>query len=154
VPLYEYRCVSCRREFEDLSTVEAMDSQRSCPSCGKTEIERKISTFGIQTTASQGSTLHSPKEIDKAIGAATEKSWEGWNKYYDDKRKKRREGKDVKELVINKGADGKVTPFEHLGTPKEQAFRKNYAQEYKAQIADKGKDGSVTPVVMKTPDLS
>lgn len=150
MPLYEFRCTLCRREFEDLSSAEDKDKPRSCPSCGKTEgIERKISSFGINTTSAPGDTLVSSKEIDKAVGAASDKGWEGWNKYYENRRAKRREGKDLKEVVVGKEAGGNVKPFEHLGDPKEQAFRKNYSKEYKKQITEAGKDGDKTPVVMK-----
>jgi putative FmdB family regulatory protein len=151
MPLYEYKCVSCKREFEDLSVAEEKDNPRPCPSCGKQEIVRKISTFGINTTITAGSTVYSPKEIDKVVGAASAKSWEGWENYYAERRKKRREGKDLKEVVVGKDSEGTVKPFEHLGTPKEQEFRKEYSKEYKTQISDKGKDGdfNAPPVIMK-----
>jgi len=154
MPLYEYKCLECGREFEDLSSFEAKDNERPCPSCSETKIVRKISTFGISTTIdTRSTTVYSPKEIDKVVGAAAEKSWdgyhEGWKDYYSGVQKQRRAGKEVKEVVVNKGADGKVHPFEHLGTPKEQEFRKSYTKEYKKQITDTGKDGDKTPVVMK-----
>lgn len=153
MPLYEYRCADCRREFEDISSYEDRDNKRACPSCSGNNIERKISSFGINTTIdSRTDTAYSPKEVDKVIGAESEKRWEtyhkGWKDHYAERRKKRLEGKEVKEVVINKGSDGKVHPFEHLGTPKEQDFRKRYTQEYKKQITDTGKDGDKTPVVM------
>ena len=145
MPLYEFKCLSCKREFEDLSTADDKDNPRPCPSCGKQEIVRKVSSFSTSSTIIPGrDTVYSTKEIDKVVGAASAKNWEGWNKYYENKKKKRREGKDIKEVVVDKGA-----PFEHLGSPKEQEFRKNYTKEYKTQITDKGKDGDKTPVVMK-----
>jgi putative FmdB family regulatory protein len=154
MPLYEYKCVSCKREFEDLSKAEEKDNPRPCPSCGKQEIVRKISSFGISTTVTPGrDTVYSPKEIDKVVGAASES---GWDKYYTAKRNKRRQGKDLKEVVVGKDAQGTVKPFEHLGTSKEQEFRKNYSKEYKTQISDKGKDGdfNAPPVVMKVDKLA
>jgi putative FmdB family regulatory protein len=155
MPLYEYRCVDCGREFEELSSFEDKDNKRVCPSCSKDTIERKVSSFGISTTINpRVDTVYSPKEIDKAVGAAAEKRWESydekWKKHYDERRKQRQEGKELKEVLIdNKGPDGKVHPFEHLGTKKEQSFRKKYTQEYKKQITDTGKDGNKTPVVME-----
>jgi putative FmdB family regulatory protein len=151
MPLYEYRCTLCKREFEDLSPSDKKDDPRPCPSCGKIDgIQRKISNFGVNTTITPGKdTIYSPKEIDKAVGDVSAKRWEAWDKYYEDRRKKRREGKDLKEIIVDKGKDGKVAPFEHLGSPKEQEFRRNYSKEYKEQIIDKGKDGDETPVIMK-----
>lgn len=155
MPLYEYRCSGCRREFEELSSFEDKDNKRICPSCSGDKIERKISSFGINTTITPGvDTVYSPKEIDKVVGAASEKRWQGydekWKKHYDERKKQRQEGKELREVIIdNKGPDGKVHPFEHLGTKKEQDFRKKYTQEYKKQITDTGKDGDQTPVVMQ-----
>lgn len=154
MPLYEYRCLDCGREFEDISSYDNRDAKRPCPSCSKEQIERKISSFGIHSAIdSRTETVYSPKEIDKVVGAAADKRWEGyhegWKDHYSDKRKKRHEGKDIKEVVIAKGSDGKVHPFEHLGDKKEQTFRKEYVQEYKKQITDSGKDGNKTPVLMK-----
>lgn len=154
MPLYEYRCSDCRREFEDISSFEDRDNKRSCPSCSKQNIERKISSFGIHSEMDpRTETVYSPKEIDKVVGAASDKRWEtydsGWKETYENRRKQRLAGKEIKEVTIDKGPDGAVHLFEHLGDKKEQNFRKEYMQEYKKQIVDTGKDGDKTPVVMK-----
>lgn len=153
MPLYEYRCGDCGREFEDISSYDDRDKKRSCPSCTKENIQRKISSFGIHSAIDPKSTVYSPKEIDQVVGAAADKRWEtyhaGWKDTYENRRKKRLAGKEVSEITIGKGSDGVVHPFEHLGNKKEQAFRKDYSQEYKKQIVDTGKDGDKTPVVMQ-----
>lgn len=153
MPLYEYRCGDCGREFEDISSYEDRDNKRSCPSCTKENIQRKISSFGINSGIDSSSTVYSPKEIDHVVGAAADKRWEtyhaGWKNTYEARRRERLAGKEVSEVVIGKGSDGVVRPFEHLGDKKEQAFRKDYSREYKKQIVDTGKDGDKTPVVMQ-----
>ena len=44
MPVYEYRCRACKREFERLVPVSAADSQ-SCPECESTEVSRLLSRF-------------------------------------------------------------------------------------------------------------
>jgi len=41
MPLYEFRCLGCSREFETLIRAGA---EPSCPGCGGTSLERLIST--------------------------------------------------------------------------------------------------------------
>jgi putative FmdB family regulatory protein len=154
MPLFEYKCDSCGREFEDLGSAEKKDDKRPCPSCSSEKVIRKISTFGIQTSLTPGKdTIYSPKEIDKVVGSASDKGWEAYNdkatKNHKSRQDKRRAGKDIKEVVINKGADGTVRPFEHLGDSKERTFRKEYSKEYKKQIEDSGKNANKVPVKMK-----
>lgn len=153
MPLYEYKCADCGREFEDISSYDDRDNKRPCPSCTKDNNQRKISSFGVHLEADSRDTAYSPKEIDKVVGAAADKRWEtyhaGWKDTYENRRKNRLAGKEVKEVIIDKGPDGAVHPFEHLGDKKEQGFRKEYSQEYKKQIVDTGKNGDKTPVIMK-----
>jgi len=44
MPIYEYKCEECKRDFEILvygdKTVE-------CPQCGSTKIKKKFSVFGM-----------------------------------------------------------------------------------------------------------
>jgi putative FmdB family regulatory protein len=44
MPLYEYRCCSCKTEFERLAPASAADSQ-SCPECESLEVSRRLSLF-------------------------------------------------------------------------------------------------------------
>jgi len=45
MPVYEYRCTACGREFEKLvfSTARAV----ACPGCGGAEVVRRPSVFGM-----------------------------------------------------------------------------------------------------------
>ncbi len=40
MPIYEYACFDCGREFEELVRG---DERPSCPSCGKDRLERRMS---------------------------------------------------------------------------------------------------------------
>jgi putative FmdB family regulatory protein len=46
MPLFEYTCHDCDKEFEAL--VRASESPE-CPSCHGTDLERKLSTFAAHT---------------------------------------------------------------------------------------------------------
>jgi len=44
MPIYEYLCKTCARNFEKLQKTEATE-QVSCPACGSTEVEKQLSSF-------------------------------------------------------------------------------------------------------------
>jgi putative FmdB family regulatory protein len=46
MPLYEYACKACDREFEVLVRSHEMPG---CPSCGSTDLERLLSVFAAHT---------------------------------------------------------------------------------------------------------
>jgi len=51
MPIYEYLCQDCGTGFEKL--VRASDpSEPACPSCGKQEAERQLSTFAAHAGGS------------------------------------------------------------------------------------------------------
>lgn len=46
MPLYEYRCSTCRSRFESL--LERWDSPAPrCPQCGGDEVQRELSVFAV-----------------------------------------------------------------------------------------------------------
>jgi len=49
MPLFEYACRSCDREFETL--VRASETP-ACPACGGTDLERRLSVFAAHTNGS------------------------------------------------------------------------------------------------------
>jgi putative FmdB family regulatory protein len=53
MPLYEYACKGCEKEFELL--VLASETPE-CPSCHGTELERRLSVFAAHTNGSHGAT--------------------------------------------------------------------------------------------------
>jgi putative FmdB family regulatory protein len=51
MPLFEYACRSCDREFETL--VRASETPE-CPECGGTDLERRLSVFAAHTNSGGG----------------------------------------------------------------------------------------------------
>lgn len=45
MPLYEYRCDDCRKEFIALLPMTAPREGAECPECKGTKTRRKVSTF-------------------------------------------------------------------------------------------------------------
>jgi len=43
MPLYEYRCNNCAREFEKIVSFSEADLKQQCPSCGSSQTNKKIS---------------------------------------------------------------------------------------------------------------
>ncbi len=56
MPIYEYECEGCGRRFE--AFLRSLQSERpaSCPHCGKLEIRRIPSLFGMKLNAASPST--------------------------------------------------------------------------------------------------
>jgi putative FmdB family regulatory protein len=45
MPIYEFRCGACKREFEEL--VFRRDEKVSCPGCGSSRVKRLLSGFAV-----------------------------------------------------------------------------------------------------------
>lgn len=52
MPLYEYRCDSCGRTFEELRPSSEADAVIECPSCESRRTARMLSTFAASGGAS------------------------------------------------------------------------------------------------------
>ncbi len=52
MPIYEYRCLDCREEFELLVLNRSLANDVSCTVCGGTHVERKVSAVGCCGTDS------------------------------------------------------------------------------------------------------
>lgn len=46
MPIYEYICLKCKKEFEEL--VLNKEEEVRCPACGSKELEKKFSPFATQ----------------------------------------------------------------------------------------------------------
>jgi putative FmdB family regulatory protein len=57
MPLYEYRCLGCDRQFE-LLVLGAMVP--TCPHCGASSLERQLSMFAV---SSEGTELRSREKL-------------------------------------------------------------------------------------------
>lgn len=50
MPIYEYKCRKCGREFEVSRSMTETSSTASCPSCGSQETERVYSSVYAKTS--------------------------------------------------------------------------------------------------------
>ena len=53
MPLYEYRCAACSREFELLRPMDMSTANADCPSCGEPST-RILSVFAASTAGGSG----------------------------------------------------------------------------------------------------
>jgi len=53
MPIYEYVCEACRREFSLLRPMSEADAPAACEGCGRTRIKRKLSVFSARTGEGQ-----------------------------------------------------------------------------------------------------
>ncbi|HOZ06859.1 MAG TPA: zinc ribbon domain-containing protein [candidate division Zixibacteria bacterium] len=54
MPLYEYKCLDCGKDFEEL--VSADQEEVPCPACGSQEASRRLSTFAWGSVAASCAT--------------------------------------------------------------------------------------------------
>ena len=48
MPIYEYRCRSCKHEFEELVRSSADRDTARCPACESGNVSRKLSVFAAR----------------------------------------------------------------------------------------------------------
>lgn len=51
MPIYEYLCQACKKEFEVSLSVPELERRKQikCPACGSSKVARQISRFQVQT---------------------------------------------------------------------------------------------------------
>ena len=54
MPIYDYACRQCGKEFEALRRVHDHDSEVECPVCGEKNAERKVSLTAAEILKSFG----------------------------------------------------------------------------------------------------
>lgn len=60
MPIYEFDCRTCDREFEELVPFDA--SAVACPDCGSTDTGRRLSTFQrVRVKAAAGAPASAPR---------------------------------------------------------------------------------------------
>lgn len=47
MPLYDYKCPECNKEFTEIRKSSERDEPVKCPECGKMESKRMLSGFSI-----------------------------------------------------------------------------------------------------------
>ena len=65
MPIYEYRCKDCGKEFEAL--VRKSDVP-ACPGCAGTDLERLLSLPALKTETTKAQALKAAKKRDQAQG--------------------------------------------------------------------------------------
>jgi putative FmdB family regulatory protein len=54
MPLYEFQCTECDRNFEELVRAAMAIADVRCPECGSDHIRRKVSTFASKVSGGGG----------------------------------------------------------------------------------------------------
>lgn len=143
--IYTFKCTSCGLEFEDFSKISDRLNSKPCKVCGAESARTMSNSFGVLTSESSGSTLYSPNEIDRSMGKKAEQKWEGynesWKARYNKAQADRREGKELKEIPMQKESDGKYSPLLNLGDKKEQQKRREYSEILQQHRSERKKKG-------------
>ena len=56
MPLYEYHCQECQRDFERMVRFFDADQPQECPDCGGNQTVKRISTFATSGGSAMGNT--------------------------------------------------------------------------------------------------
>jgi len=48
MPIYEYHCCSCGKDFETFVWSSRDEEKVTCPACGKDDVKRLLSSFSCQ----------------------------------------------------------------------------------------------------------
>ena len=62
MPIYEYTCLGCGREFELL--VRGTGATPACPSCKSEELERRMSLPRVKSSTTRGMAMRAAKKRD------------------------------------------------------------------------------------------
>lgn len=65
MPIYEYRCKECEREFEALVLKNV---EPACPSCGSRDLERLFSLPAVQSSSTRALSMKAARKREKARG--------------------------------------------------------------------------------------
>ena len=57
MPIYEYRCRSCAKDFEKY--MHAAETAVACPACDSGDVMRKLSVFGLRSDSPVASAVAS-----------------------------------------------------------------------------------------------
>jgi putative FmdB family regulatory protein len=58
MPIYEYKCLKCKEDFETI--VFGSNDKVTCPHCNGNKLERLMSAFGFRSGGSSGSESYTP----------------------------------------------------------------------------------------------
>ena len=67
MPIFEYACKACGKQFEAL--VRSQDKAPACPSCKSADLEKLISKPAIKSESTHGLAMKAAKKRDKIAGS-------------------------------------------------------------------------------------
>ena len=67
MPLYEYKCLACERQFELL--ILRASQTVACPACSSESVERLLSLFSVSSDASRQSSVASARKRNAELNS-------------------------------------------------------------------------------------
>jgi len=61
MPIYEYTCMKCNKDFSVLQKIGSTEKDTLCPDCGSSNIKKKISAFCCSQVGSAPTSSASPR---------------------------------------------------------------------------------------------
>ena len=68
MPLYEFQCVDCHDDFEELVRSSAAVAEVTCPQCGSDRVQRKMSVFASKVSGGSAGFAAAPAAASCAPG--------------------------------------------------------------------------------------
>ncbi len=81
MPIFEYACKQCGREFE---TLVRTGTTPSCPKCESTELERLISSPAVHSTGTRALALKAAARRDKVQGSENARAQREYELHHND----------------------------------------------------------------------
>ena len=81
MPIFEYSCKSCGREFE---TLVRPDTTPACPDCASTELERLLSLPAVHSSGTHALALKAAAKRDKKQGAENARAQREYELHHND----------------------------------------------------------------------
>ncbi len=69
MPIFEFMCTSCQKNFEELVRSSYNIDEVVCPTCGSHHVQKKISTFASKVSGSSGFSLGSSSGSSCSTGS-------------------------------------------------------------------------------------
>lgn len=61
MPIYEYTCIKCHKDFSALQKIGATEKETHCPDCGSNNVKKKISAFCCSQSGNMPASSASPR---------------------------------------------------------------------------------------------
>jgi putative FmdB family regulatory protein len=81
MPIYEYACRKCRKEFEALVR---KDKTPPCPACGHTDLERLFSLPNVSSETTRSQAMRAAKRRDNTQATERVNEQRNYEKHHDD----------------------------------------------------------------------